>query len=88
MVCGDACSTRLQHSLFFSSLQMMYFQFSERPEEMFEKNLEFKVLNAQILHIRNILLGSFKVATAALNSVSSHSPPPHFSFLECQMFVH
>jgi len=71
---------------------MMYFQFTERPEEIFEKNLEFRVLNAQLLHIRNILLGSFKVGVLLLStsrllplrmSAPSSLHPIPLSFLCC-----
>jgi len=70
----------------------MYFQFTERPEEIFEKNLEFRVLNAQLLHIRNILLGSFKVgfllpSTSQLLPLRMTAPsslyPIPLSFLCC-----
>ena len=45
-----------------SSLQMLYFSFNERPQEMFDRVVEIKVLNAKKV-IRDALIGSFKVDT-------------------------
>ena len=41
-------------------VQMLYFSFNERPQEMFDRVVEIKVLNAKKV-IRDALLGSFKV---------------------------
>jgi len=42
-----------------SSCQVVYFNFKERPEEVFDKIVEIKVLNAKKL-ISDALIGSFK----------------------------
>ena len=39
---------------------MLYFSFNERPQEMFDRVVEVKVLNAKKV-IRDALIGSFKV---------------------------
>jgi len=75
VVCGNSAKeTSLQkgtNNPFWN--EMMYFQFTERPEEIFEKNLEFRVLNAQLLHIRNILLGSFKLDLGSVYDEPGHT---------------
>ena len=43
---------------------MLYFSFNERPQEMFDRFVEVKVLNAKKV-IRDALIGSFKVSTDA-----------------------
>ncbi len=41
--------------------EMLFFNFKERPEEMFDRVVDIKVLNAKKL-IRDSLVGSFKVS--------------------------
>ncbi len=40
--------------------EMIYFNFKEHPEEIFDRVIDIKVLNAKKL-IRDSLIGSFKV---------------------------
>ena len=49
--------------LFFHDyFQMLYFTFNERPQQMFDYVVEFKVLNTNAKNfIFDALLGSFKV---------------------------
>ena len=44
-----------------SSLKVLFFNFSETPQEMFDRMVEFKVLHSRAV-VRNPLLGSFKVS--------------------------
>ena len=41
--------------------EMLYFNFKERPDEMFDRVVEIKVLNAKKL-IKDALIGAFKVS--------------------------
>ena len=40
---------------------MLYFHFKERPQAVFDKVLEIKVLNAKVV-LKDALIGSFKVS--------------------------
>ena len=44
-----------------ASLQMLYFNFKDRPQAVFDKVLEIKVLNAKVV-LKDALIGSFKVS--------------------------
>ena len=50
----------LPSSTLHPPLKMLFFNFNERPSELFDKVVEIKVLNAKRL-IRDALIGSFKV---------------------------
>ncbi len=62
VACGkdvkDTSSRKGTNNPFFD--EMIYFNFKERPEEMFDRVVDIKVLNAKKL-IRNALIGAFKV---------------------------
>ena len=53
---GRRCFTNI-----VTSLQMLYFHFKDRPQAVFDKVLEIKVLNAKVV-LKNALIGSFKVS--------------------------
>ena len=54
---------------------MLYFSFNERPQEMFDRVVEIKVLNAKKV-IRDALIGSFKVFTCATHThTHTHTHP-------------
>ena len=49
----------LQYTL--PSIQMLYFHFKDRPQAVFDKVLEIKVLNAKVV-MKDALIGSFMVS--------------------------
>ena len=53
---GRRCFTNI-----VTSLQMLYFHFKDRPQAVFDKVLEIKVLNAKVV-MKDALIGSFKVS--------------------------